>query len=143
MEGPAYDLTLLLTGELIEVYGVARYTYRKIRICLGIFVSLHKHLSVENVYVDVVCLLSKISVKDRYKIGYSLILVASECVGGYLERIGYTVTAVVKAYLCYGVERRKRTVLLAVVHGVSTGSKGRGRLSAVGSCTCVLSVHYV
>ena len=48
----------------MEVNGIAGNTDGKIRISLGIFVSLQKCFSVKNVYVDMVSLFGKISVED-------------------------------------------------------------------------------
>ena len=63
MEGSGNYFLLLLTGELVEVYGIARNSDGEVGVRLGILIRLHKHLAVKHVYVDVVRLLCKISVK--------------------------------------------------------------------------------
>ena len=68
MKGSAYDLALLFAREFMEIDCIARNADREIRICLGIFVSLHESFAVEDVYVDMVRHFSEISVKDRNEV---------------------------------------------------------------------------
>ena len=62
MEGAVDNLTLLLTGKLMEINCIARNTDGKVGVGFGVFVCLHKGFAVKHVYVDVVCLLLEISV---------------------------------------------------------------------------------
>ena len=64
MEGSAYDFSLLLARELVEVDCISGNANREVRICLGVFVSLHQCFAVEDIYVDMVSHFGKISVED-------------------------------------------------------------------------------
>ena len=92
MEGTADDFALLLTGQLVEVHGVARNTDRKIRICLGIFVCLQEGFPVHDVDVDVVRHLAEVAVENGDKVGNPFFLGASQCFGGDGEGVGDTET---------------------------------------------------
>lgn len=63
MEGARNDLHLLVARELAEVHGVAAHTDGEVRVLLRVFHSVHKHLPVEHVDVDVVASLGKVAVQ--------------------------------------------------------------------------------
>ena len=81
MEGTADDLFLLFARELVEVYGITRYTDSEVGIEVGIFHSIDKFLSIKHVYVYMMCVLSKISAKNAYKIFFSFLIVLTKSRG--------------------------------------------------------------
>ena len=102
VEGSGDNLFLLLAGELIEVYGIAGNSDSEVRICFGILICLDESVAVENVDIDMMCLLCEVAVKNCNKVCDSLVLRLSECIGSDGEGIGDTVAAVLIAKLCNG-----------------------------------------
>ena len=51
MNGTRDNVVLLLFGELVEVYGVARYPYRELGVLLGVGLRVEQRFAVEHVYV--------------------------------------------------------------------------------------------
>ena len=92
MEGTADNLSLLLTRELVEMNGIARYANGKIGIRLGILVSLQEGFAVHHVYVDMMRPLGKISVKDRNEVIDTLFFIPPERLGGDREGVRDPVT---------------------------------------------------
>ena len=68
VEGPADNLFLLLTGELVEVYSIAGHSDCEVGIKLGIIHSINKLLSFKDIDIDVVSALVKVSVKNRNQV---------------------------------------------------------------------------
>ena len=143
MECSGDNLFLLLTGELIEVNCITGNTDGEVRIILGILICLDESFAVENVDIDMMCLLCEVAVKNCNKVCDSLVLRLSERIGSDGEGIGDTVAAVLLAKVCIGVEGCERTVLFSVVHGVCAGGEGSAVSTAVGSSSGILTVHYV
>ena len=71
----------------MEVDRITRYTDSKVRICVGVLVGGDKRLLVENIYIEVVCLVRKVSAKYANKVRYSLVVGFSERLGYYREGI--------------------------------------------------------
>jgi hypothetical protein len=63
MEGTRDYICLLLGSQLDEVYSVSGNADGKLRILLGILLSVKKGLSVQNVYVQVMAALSSVTIQ--------------------------------------------------------------------------------
>ena len=68
MERSCNYLKLLILCQLVEVYGISAYTNCKRRIFFRIFHGIYKLFAVENVNVQMMCLLREISVKNANEI---------------------------------------------------------------------------
>ena len=78
MECTANNFALLFARKFIKVNCVTGYTNCKVRILFRIFVSVHQSFAVKYVNVNVVSLLSKVTVKNRNKVVYLLVIGWSE-----------------------------------------------------------------
>ena len=121
VEGTAYYFLLLFLGQLVEINRISRYSYGQVGVKVGVFHSIYKLFTVKNIYIDMVRILHEVTVKDTYKVGFSVIHILAESRGNYGECVGYTVTATVIGELCHGVKGGKSTAFFSVVHGICTG----------------------
>ena len=87
MERSLYNLFLLISCELIEVYCIARNTDSKCGVKVGVIHCVDKLLTVENVYVKMLSLLNEVAVKDSYKVLLSLIIITAQSIGSDREGI--------------------------------------------------------
>ena len=81
MERSTYHFLLLVAGELVKVYCVTRDTNGKCGVECGVIHRIDELLTVKDVYVEVVCILDKISVKHRYQIRLAFFSVLAKCNG--------------------------------------------------------------
>ena len=65
------NLQLMLAAQFDEVHSVTRYTDCELRILLGVFHCIHKHLAVEYVHVQVVSTLGEVTVHHSNKVLYT------------------------------------------------------------------------
>ena len=143
MEGSRDNLILLSSGELMEVYCIARYTDGKVRIFLGMLNGVKEHLTVEYVYVDVLRLQSEVAVDNGAEVSVSVLIVITKSRGNNTEGIGNTVLTYVVGKLGNRVKGSQSAAGVASVHRISAGSKGLAQASAVGSITRLLTVYHV
>ena len=127
----------------MEVYGIAGNSDSKVRIFFGMLNCVKKHLTVKYVYVDMLSLLTEISVDNGAEVSISVLIIAAESGGNYTEGIGDTVLAHVVGKLSHGVERSECAAGISTVHGVSAGGEGLAKASSVGSITGFLTVNDV
>ena len=83
------NVVLLLLGKLDEVYSVSGYTDSKLRIVLGMLLSIEKCISCEHVNVEVVTSLDCITVKKTYEIVY-LLCICCHSKNSFQNRLNYT-----------------------------------------------------
>ena len=68
MKGSAYYVKLLFSGQFDKIDGIARYSYSKLGIQFRMFHSVFKSFFVQNVYVNMMSALVKISVQKSCKV---------------------------------------------------------------------------
>ena len=68
VEATRDNLQLVLARELGEVHSVTRNADCKLRVLLGVLHCIHQHLTIQNVHVEVVCTLRKVTIHHRYKV---------------------------------------------------------------------------
>ena len=72
MYGTRNYVVLLLFGELIEVYCIARNPYRKLGIFFGMSLRVEKRIAIEHVYVEVMPAVFYVGVYHIYKVIHSV-----------------------------------------------------------------------
>lgn len=77
---------LVRLAEFMEVYGVARNSYRDVGVEFGVFHSLYEFFAVDNVYVKVMRALREVTVEHVYEVVYALFFV-SPSADGVIEKV--------------------------------------------------------
>ena len=106
---------LVRLAEFMEVYGVARNSYRDVGVEFGVFHSLYEFFAVDNVYVKVMRALGEVTVQHVYEVVYALFFVFAERGRSYREGIRNAVAAVFVRNLGNRVKRSQRAACIAVI----------------------------
>jgi hypothetical protein len=68
------NIKLLLSSELYKVYGIAADPDCKLRVLFWILHSVHKHILVYYIYIDMVACICEVAVEQFLQVAYSVVL---------------------------------------------------------------------
>ena len=101
VEGSCDNFFLMILGQCVEPYGITRYPYSQVRVFFRIFISVLKQVSVEDIYIEVMCSSVEISAEQSYECADPLISFFSEGCRSDGECVGNSVLAGIPVDLGY------------------------------------------